>query len=108
MAGTLRRHVRVPLESLVQLSWPDEGGVVNSVTAKCLDISNSGMRVEIKVPIQNRSYVSFRLKGIDFDGTATVRSCVRKNLRYELGLEFLGGLRWEPRVEAAAIRDEAV
>src|ERR1700733_13710165 len=46
----LRRHGRTPLAATVQLSWTD-GGNQKFVTARILDVSEAGMRVEMREPM---------------------------------------------------------
>jgi len=70
--GELRRHARAEKSSPVQIVWKDSAGVDKYVNGKTLDISASGMRVEVSDPIERRTYVTLQcaalaLQGYTFD-----------------------------------------
>ncbi|MBM3810668.1 MAG: PilZ domain-containing protein [Acidimicrobiia bacterium] len=90
----LRRHKREILEARVSLSWTDPLGVTRFALGRGLDISSSGMRLELDEPIPARTYVNFKLVGIRFEGSGSVRHCRRIGMRHQVGLEFTGGLQW--------------
>jgi hypothetical protein len=95
--GDLRRHTRAEKESTVQIVWKDRAGVDKYVNGGTLDISPSGMRVEVSVPIDKQTYVTLQCTALGLHGTASVRSCTRKGMKYVLGLEFSGGMKWKPK-----------
>jgi hypothetical protein len=66
--------------------------------AKILDVSESGMRVELREALARHAYVSLRADKIGLQGSASVRSCVKKGGKYLVGLEFSGGLKWKPNL----------
>ena len=98
--GTLRRHDRAEKSSPIQLIWKDRTGVDKYVTGRTLDISPSGLRIEISEQIEKQTYVTMQCAALDLHGTASVRSCVRKGRKHIVGLEFSGGLKWKPKTEA--------
>jgi PilZ domain len=93
----LRRHGRTPLAATVQLSWTDNGGNQKFVTARILDVSEAGMRVEMREPLAKQAYVAFRADQIALQGSASVRSCAKRGAKHVIGLEFSGGLKWKPK-----------
>jgi hypothetical protein len=95
--GDLRRHARAEKASPVQVVWQDRSGVDRFVTGRSLDISPSGMRVEVSQAIDKQTYVTLQCVALGLRGTASVRSCTRKGTKYILGLEFSGGLQWKPK-----------
>jgi len=95
--GDLRRHSRAEKSSPIQIVWKDRSGADRFVTGKTLDISVAGMRVEISEPIDKQTYVTMQCTALALRGTASVRSCTRKGMKYILGLEFSGGLQWKPK-----------
>ncbi|MEZ5353593.1 MAG: PilZ domain-containing protein [Bryobacteraceae bacterium] len=92
----LRRHQRKETDRKVRLMWTGEGGQSLYARARCVDISQSGMRVDCPEPIPVRTFVNFQIDGTKFEGSASVRSCGRQGLRHLLGLEFGSGLKWDP------------
>jgi hypothetical protein len=65
--------------------------------AQILDVSESGMRVELREALARQSYVSLRADQIGLQGSASIRSCVKKGGKFFVGLEFSGGLKWKPK-----------
>jgi hypothetical protein len=95
--GDSRRHPRATISGQVQLSWTDRVGEQKFAYAKILDVSESGIRVELREALARQAYVSMRADQIGLQGTASVRSCVKKGGKYLAGLEFSGGLKWKPK-----------
>lgn len=61
--------------------------------AKCLDLSEGGLRVEAPQSIPARTPVSLRAEGIQFSGNASVKHQRRQGSNYVLGLELSEALR---------------
>ena len=95
--GDLRRHARDAKSSPIQIVWKDRTGADRYVNGRTLDVSVSGMRVEISEPIDKQTYVTMQCAALGLHGTASVRSCTRKGMKYVLGLEFSSGLQWKPK-----------
>ena len=93
----LRRHARAEKSSAIQISWPDRSGLDRVMNGKCLDVSESGMRVEVPESIDRQTYVTVQSTALALHGRASVRTCARKGMKYILGLEFSGGLHWKPK-----------
>jgi hypothetical protein len=77
--------------------WKDRTGEDKYVTGRSLDISASGLRVEVSHPIDKQTYVTLQCAALALHGTASVRTCARKGLKYVVGLEFSGGMKWKPK-----------
>jgi hypothetical protein len=90
----LRRHARELLNARVQLIATDPGGVARYFPGRCVDVSESGIRVELRDRLETRSYVSFQLESPRFGGSGSVRHETRSRMGWEYGLEFSGGLKW--------------
>ncbi len=95
--GDLRRHSRAKAGSIVELVWKDRHGNEKFTKARALDISESGMRVEVPEQISEGSYVTFRAGELALHGRGSVKSCRGKGIRYVVGLEFSGGMKWKPK-----------
>ncbi len=95
----LRRHERVSEPSSVEIIWADRNGEDRFQRVDTLDISDLGMQIVMTESLQERSYVTVRSEKLRVHGTASVRSCVRKGLKYRVGLEFSAGLRWKTPLE---------
>jgi hypothetical protein len=91
-SGPLRRHIRQAYESTVQISWKDNRGQLKTITAKCLDISAEGVRLEASAPIPARTSVNLHAARYGALGGASVRHCTRSTLKYFIGVEFTSAL----------------
>ena len=92
-----RRGKREKVSEKVELTWKDRSGRDCYASSETLDISELGMRLEMKTPLDLRSYVTIRAPKLGLHGTASVRACVRQGpRRFWIGLEFSGGLKWRP------------
>ena len=89
-----RRRDRFPVSVKVRAWWTPEGGGIVSLQARCLDISQTGMRLEVDRPVPARSFVHVESTELHLAGTAVVRHCDRGMQRCTLGLEFVGGTTW--------------
>lgn len=94
--GELRRHRRAEVSSPARIAWQDRGGVDRFVNGRTLNVSPSGMRIEVAAPIDKQTYVTVQCAALGLHGRASVRSCTRKGMKYVLGLEFSAGLKWKP------------
>ena len=83
-----RREGRQPLECVLQLSWQVAGTETRTVRAICLDISAQGARIACTQPIAARSCVYLQAPSFGLMGSATVRYCKPRGLKYNVGLEF--------------------
>ncbi|MCC6591097.1 MAG: PilZ domain-containing protein [Bryobacterales bacterium] len=97
----LRRQTRIPLNARVKLLWTGENGQACFCMAQAVNISESGLRLESDHAVPLRSYVNFQVENSDVQGSASVRSCRHQGMKYCIGLEFTGGLRWESGSGAA-------
>jgi hypothetical protein len=95
--GNLRRHVRTEKSSPIQIAWKDRSGADRYVNGRSLDVSPAGMRIEISEPIDKQTYLTVQCVALGLHGTASVRSCARKGMKYVLGLEFSTGIKWKPK-----------
>ena len=95
----LRRHERDPLRAAVQLAFKDPSGLDRVLNGHSVDLSQSGMRVEVNTRIEERTYVTLRAEALKLHGSASVRRCVRDGSKYLVSLEFSGGMQWKPKAK---------
>jgi hypothetical protein len=88
----MRRHGRLPFDGRMQVSWKDSRGQVQSIWAQCLDLSAEGARLSADIPIPARTSITLHSASYGSLGTATVRHCVRRTLKYSIGVEFTSTL----------------
>ena len=94
--GDLRRDGRKAFSGKISVTWSDEHGDPCTRNGECLDISTRGLKVKVDSEIPARTVVIVKARELDLHGSASVRSCTRVGARYILGLEFVGGLKWQP------------
>jgi hypothetical protein len=86
MTNESRRGKRIPCAGPVRLSWEDVRGQTQYAVGKCIDISEAGLRVEVRESIPVRTRVAFRIEAINESGSGSVRHATRRNMKVVLGL----------------------
>lgn len=87
-----RRHDRSPVDGKVQLEWTTQDGTHCSVMGKCVDVSETGMKLSVRDRIAPRTVINFRAAGLGLHGSGSVRYCMSHKMEYRVGIEFTGGL----------------
>jgi hypothetical protein len=100
--GELRRHTRSARSSPIQIAWKDRQGIDRFLTGRVIDVSESGIRVETSESLEKQAYVTLQSAGLGLHGSASVRTCTRKGMKYLVGLEFSAGMKWKPKPEKSA------
>jgi len=106
--SSTRRHLRVLYGGPVRLAWDDDRGEPRYTIAKCLDVSEAGLRIEAPVSIPLRTYVTLRAERINVCGTAAVKNVARAGSKFILGLELsaqLKGVALEKLTEPALVNE---
>ncbi len=88
MSQHLRRHNRLVIPGPIRISWQESSGFQKYVRGVCLDVSASGIRVEVVEPIPLRTFVTVGADSIKLVANASVRHSVRKGSKYLIGMEF--------------------
>ena len=84
----MQRDARLALSTPVVLTWNDDRGDIKFVRGHAVDISVSGLLVEVCESIPLRSYVSLNAPKISLTTSASVRHCIGMAGKYHVGLEF--------------------
>jgi hypothetical protein len=92
----LRRHARLTASGAVTVAWTDSRGANCVARGKCLNISASGMSVELPDMVPAQAYVSLRCPPHKLNGSGSVRYCQRGKMSWVVGIEFSGGMEWRP------------
>ena len=90
-----RRSPRFELKTRIRLSWTDHDGRFHFADAHCLNVSETGIRVEVVERLDSFCYINVRAEKLGINSSARVRSLRQTGLRYHVGLEFNGGWRWK-------------
>ena len=83
-----RQYHRVPYSGPARISWEDERGLTRFAHAKCIDVSEGGLRIETSEVIPVRSQISLRADRINLGGSATVRNIRWRGCKYILGVNL--------------------
>jgi hypothetical protein len=81
------REERYEVDFTVFLSW-QANDAVHRVTARCVNLSPSGAKLETRDRLEVRASVLVHSEHFGRMGLASIRYCVRKGMKYEVGLEF--------------------
>ena len=92
----LRRHRRFAVDSgILQVSWLDTSGRMKTARTRALNISETGMAIELPeaaMPL----LIRFQSDKYNVRGVGSIRYCRRAGTKYIVGLEFGEDLRWAP------------
>ena len=93
--GDLRKTGRQFYNGKISLTWAMENGDACARNGECVDVSATGIKVKLDSQIPARTVVTVRARDLALHGSASVRSCNRVGARYIIGLEFVGGMRFQ-------------
>ena len=97
----LRKSARIPWVTKLTVSWTGRSGNQDWSNAESVDLSLNGMRFRTKTPLEVRSLISLRCQKPYLQGVASVRSCIRQNMSYLVGVEFTGGMQCKAQALSA-------
>jgi hypothetical protein len=96
----LRREDRQLCDQLMGIMWRDAAGDDKFMSAPMRDLSPSGAGLQLIEPVEVRSTVILRAEKLGIHGQGLVRYCSRQGIKYKIGVEFTGGMRWHPKETA--------
>jgi hypothetical protein len=79
---------------MLQVAWLDLTGAMKMTRTRALNISETGMAVELPEGALPLSMVRFQSDRFKTRGQGSVRHCRRVGTRFVAGLEFSEGLSW--------------
>jgi len=92
----LRRHRRYAVDSgVLQVSWLDAAGRMQTTRTRALNICERGMALELPGPAMPL-LIRFQSEKYKVKGVGAVRYCRRTGAKYVVGLEFGDNLHWRP------------
>lgn len=83
----MAREERYDVDFQVFLSWQAKNDI-HRVTARCVNLSSSGARLETRDRLELHTNVLVHSEQFGRMGMASIRYCARKNMVYEVGLQF--------------------
>jgi hypothetical protein len=102
MSRDVRRHRRIPYVGVVRLTWEDAQGQPRYAQGQCIDVSEGGLRIEVRTPVVAHTHLMLNAEKIKLSGSAKVKHVERYGSSYILGLELSESLREKT---LAAIRE---
>ncbi len=84
----LRRTDRRPFRTAVDLSWTEASDELRFTRGRCVDISGSGLRLEVDDPVPARALANVRIPRLHLGGTASIRHVRRVGMKYTVGLQM--------------------
>ena len=84
-----RFHVDFP----IFLNWQDKSGMLRRTSARCTDLSESGVKVETMDRLEPLTVVAIGSELLGRMGHASVRYCQRNKMKNVIGLRFSTPLR---------------
>lgn len=96
MSKALRRQDRIPCRTKIRVFWEENDRRTIDRHGMTTDISTSGLALELDQEMSPRTYVHFEIPVMKFRGVGSIRFVSRQGLKFAAGLEFAGGLTWDP------------
>ncbi len=90
-----RRKTRVPLKDSLRITWIDRNDRYYSSKASSLDVSESGLRIEMRERPDAASYLSIHGSNSGNTASARIRHLIERGTRCFVGLEFNPGSSWK-------------
>jgi hypothetical protein len=82
-----RRHRRIPYVGPLRISWEEQGQQCFA-QARCIDISEDGMRIEVARPVRPGTCILLSAERLKLSGAASVKHMDRSGGKYLLGLNL--------------------
>ena len=89
-----RRHLRYALNSSIRLLWHDAEGAERIFSAKVVEVSISGVKLQLQHALPARSFIVCNDRKLGVAGAGAIRYCIMVRGKYEIGVEFTGGMGW--------------
>lgn len=99
MANEKRRSERIDINVPGSISWQTETGMMMSEKVLVLNIGDSGAMIEMSRKLAGRQTVQLKVPAWKIDGSASVRNCVQKGIKYRIGLELFYSIAAKPKVQ---------
>jgi len=93
-----RRHRRIPYVGPARISWEEQGQQCFA-QARCIDISEEGMRVEVVRAVRPGTRILLSAERLKLSGGASVKHMGRSGGKYLLGLNLTQALAPEKLAE---------
>lgn len=77
----------MPYLGPIHISWEDQGQPRFAMT-KCIDISETGLRIESPQPLRPGTTIQLRAPRVNLAGSATVKHLIRNGSKYLLGVQL--------------------
>src|SRR5271170_7112933 len=84
----MRQDPRLASGDSVRLGWEDLATGARFVSGKCVDVSATGLKIEVLVPIPVRTYVMIRAETLGFSGSGVVKHSLRRGTKYVIGVQL--------------------
>jgi c-di-GMP-related signal transduction protein len=89
-----RRHVRHGVQGAITVLWEDTAGHEKVTTAQLINVSVSGLQLQMTERLPVQTAVSCNAPKIGVSGRGVVRYCNPSKGKYLIGLEFTNGTGW--------------
>ncbi|GEM_PF-1223296 len=99
MATEKRRSQRIEVNDPGSISWQTESG--DSMTDRIVltNLGDNGAMIEMSRKLSLRQFVQLKVPAWQIDGSASVRYCRQKGLKYRIGLELSYSIAAKPKVQ---------
>ena len=97
MRSEKRKSERVELSEPGTVSWQTPDGDTVGERVLLVNLSDNGVLIEMTRQLELRQIVQLKIPSWQIDGSASVRYCRQKGLKYRIGLELFYPLEAKPK-----------
>ena len=99
MRSEKRNSERIDLKAPGTLSWQTPDGTSLSERILLLNLADKGILIEMSHKLELRQTVQVKIESRKIDGSASVRYCIQKGMKYRVGLEMFYQIEAKPKVQ---------
>jgi len=99
MTREKRASQRIETNEPGQISWQDTSGNTSVERIVLVNLADKGAMIEMSRKLDLRLTVQLQVLSRRIDGSASVRYCRQKGLRYRIGLELFDSINAKPKVQ---------
>jgi hypothetical protein len=99
MATEKRRSQRIEVNDTGSILWQTESGASMAEKIVVTNLADYGVMIETARNLPVRQRVQIKVPAREIDGSASVRHCRQKGLKYRIGLELSYSISAKPKVQ---------
>ncbi len=97
MRSEKRKSERVELSEQGTVSWQTSDGDTFGERVLLVNLSGNGVLIQMSHKLEFRQTVQLKIPSWQIDGSASVRYCIQRGMKYRVGLELFYPIEAKPK-----------